>query len=609
MKEKSNRKVLFLISFGLVGLVFLAQLFYLQVIDDSFKALADNNAIRKITTYPTRGLVFDTNEKLIVSNEPVYDLLVTPRLVKEIDTVKFCALLNITPEDFDKRMKKAIKHSRYKPSIFLKQVSKEMYARFQEYLYQFPGFYPQVRTLRKYPFMGASHVLGYIGEVNRSQISGKDSYYKLGDYTGKTGIEYNYEERLRGEKGYRYVMVDVFNREQGTFDEGSRDTPATSGEDLQLSLDIELQQYGETLMQNKIGSIVAIEPSSGQILSLVSSPGYDPNLLNGRERGSNYNALQTDTLNPLFNRPIMASYIPGSTLKPMIALIALQEGVIHANRYFECGGYYRLFNLTLHCSHSHKSCHNVADAIKESCNPYFWQTFRTLIETPIGTTEEALLNFNFYLNEFGFGRKLSIDIPNEVKGITPSIAQYNKWYGKGSWSAPTIISLGIGQGELGATPLQLANFMAICANRGHYYNPHMVVPVEGDTVSLELYKELNSVSVDRQHFETVIEGLERTVVDGTAKIANVKDLNVVGKTGTADNPHGKPHSVFIAFAPKNDPKIAIAVVVENAGYGSTYAAPIASLMIEQYMKGGIEDGRKWIENKMIETDLINMEDE
>jgi len=609
MKEKKNRRLLFIISFGLVGFAFLAQLFYLQVIDDSFKALAANNVIRKITTYPTRGLVYDTNEKLIVSNEPVYDLMVTPRLVKEIDTLKFCKLLNIEVEEFNRNFNKAKKYSRYKPSIFLKQISKEVYAQFQEYLFQFPGFYSQVRTLRKYPYQGASHSLGYIGEVGKKQIEQENSYYRLGDYIGKTGIENIYEERLRGEKGYRYVMVDVHNREQGTFDEGNRDTPAQSGEDLQLSLDIDLQNYGEALMLNKIGSIVAIEPKTGEILSMVSSPGYDPNLLNGRERGNNYSVLSNDTLKPLFNRAIMANYIPGSTFKPVIALIALQENAIYYYKYFECGGSYRLYNLTLRCSHAHKSCYNVAEAIEQSCNPYFWQTFRALMENNGISSEDALLNFNSYLNEMGFGRRLSIDIPNETKGIIPSIEQYDKWYGKGRWSAPTIISLGIGQGEMGVTPLQLANFMATTANRGFYYSPHIVVPNPSDTARYKLYKEKNEVSIDPEHFAHIITGLDQTVREGTAKIANVKGLDIVGKTGTADNPHGKPHSIFAAFAPMDDPKIAIAVVVENAGFGSTYAAPIASLMIEKYLTDSIRVNRKWIEDKMLNLDLINNPDE
>jgi len=576
-----SRIIFFQIIFGLVGVVYLVQLFALQVIDDSFKELANDNVIRKITTFPTRGLVYDRNKELIVTNEPVYDILVTPRLVENIDTAKFCTLLDIDTTTFKKNLAKATRYSRYRPSNFIKQISKEQYAQFQEYLFQFKGFYPLVRTLRKYPFANASHILGYIGEVDDRHIRKEDSYYQLGDYIGKTGIEKEYELNLRGEKGYRYIMVDVH---------------------------INLQLYGERLMQNKKGSIVAINPKNGEILAMVSNPTYDPNLLNGRERGNNFSILSNDTLKPLFNRSIQAKYIPGSTFKPLVALIALQEGAIYANQKFYCGGSYKMGNMVKRCSHNHNSATNVPDAIKESCNPYFWQTFRALIDgNENRSPEQALQVFNNHLYEFGLGKQLGIDLPNEAIGNVHRPEQYDKTHGKGRWKATTIISLAIGQGEMEMTTLQMANMMTIIANRGFYYPPHLVRPIPSDTSKYTFYTNPKSVSIDNNHFETVIKGLDKVgkrLVE-IYRFTDIDGLDIAGKTGTADNPHGEPHSLFTCFAPKNDPQIAVAVIVENSGYGATYAAPIAGLMIEQYLNNQISERGKWIEKKVLETNLIN----
>lgn len=607
--EYQNRILFFQILFAVVVLIFALRLFNLQVIDDSFKELATDNVVRKITTYPTRGLVFDKNEKLVVTNDPVYDILVTPRLVKNIDTAKFCALLDIDKASFKKNLQKATKYSRYRPSIFVKQISKETYAQFQEYLYQFKGFFPQVRTLRKYPFANASHILGDIGEVGKKEVEQPNSYYQQGDYIGLTGIEKQYEESLRGEKGYRYIMVDNFNREQGEFDEGNRDFPSQTGEDIQLTLDIDLQVYGEKLMQNKLGSIVAIEPNTGEILTMISSPGYNPNLLSGRDRGDNFGVLSKDTLKPLFNRAITAKYIPGSTFKPLVALIALQENAIHENKYFYCGGSYTLYNMTLGCSHSHVSAKNVPDAIKESCNPYFWQTFKTLIEqNSASKADEALTKFNNYLYEFGLGQKLNIDIPNETKGNIPTADYYNRLYSEGAWRASTIISLGIGQGELELSTLQMANIMAAFANRGYYYPPHLVRPSAKDSTNFAFYKTKKSSSIQKKHFNTVIKGLEK-VGKNIYRLPKTEGLDIAGKTGTADNPHGEPHSVFICFAPKDDPKIAIAVIIENSGFGATFAAPVAGLVIEKYLNKTISEKSKWIEDYVLDIDLINKKED
>jgi len=603
-----NRILFFQILFAAVALIFAIRLFNLQVIDDSFKELANDNVVRKITTYPTRGLVYDKNGKLIVTNEPVYDILVTPRLVKNIDTAKFCALLDIKRETFEKNLRKATKYSRYRPSIFVKQISKETYAQFQEYLYQFKGFYPQVRTLRKYPYANASHVLGDIGEVGKKEVEKPESYYEQGDYIGLTGIEKKYEEGLRGEKGYRYIMVDVFNREQGEFDEGNRDMPSKTGNDIQLTLDIDLQLYGEQLIKNKLGSIVAIEPNTGEILAMVSSPGYNPNLLSGRERGNNFGVLSQDTLKPLFNRAITAKYIPGSTFKPLVAAIALQEKAIYENKSFYCGGSYTLYNMTLGCSHNHISAKNVPQAIKESCNPYFWQTFKALIEqNSAKKADEALTKFNSYLYEFGLGHKLNIDIPNETKGNIPTAEYYNQFYSVGAWRASNIISLGIGQGELELSNLQMANVMAAFANKGYYIPPHLVKPTEKDATNFAFYNTKKYSSIEKRHFNTVIKGLDKVGKNLTSigRLPKVENLQIAGKTGTADNPHGKPHSLFGCFAPKDDPKIAVAVIIENSGFGSTYAAPIAGLIVEKYLNKTISDKSKWIEDYVLGIDLIN----
>jgi len=403
-------------------------------------------------------------------------------------------------------------------------------------------------------------------------------------------------------------MVDVHNREQGEFDAGNRDKPSKAGREITLTLDIDLQLYGEKLMQNKKGSIVAINPKNGEVLAMVSNPTYDPNLMNGRERGNNFSILANDTLKPLFNRSIQAKYIPGSTFKPLVALIALQEGAIYPTKYFPCGGSYRMGNMVKRCSHEHNSARNVPDAIKESCNPYFWQTFRALIENNENRTpEQALQVFNNYLYEFGLGKQLGIDLPNEAIGNVHRPEQYDATYGKGRWGATTIISLAIGQGEMELTTLQMANMMTIMANRGFYYPPHLVRPIPSDTSKYQFYTSPKSVSISKNHFETVIKGLDKVGKNMVRiwRLSDIEGLDIAGKTGTADNPHGKPHALFSCFAPKDDPQIAVAVIVENAGFGSTYASPIAGLMVEQYLNKQISERGQFIEKTVLETNLIN----
>jgi len=464
----------------------------------------------------------------------------------------------------------------------------------------FPGFYVQPRTLRKYSKPIAAHLLGYVSEVDEGIIR-KDPYYKAGDYIGKLGIEEAYEKELRGRRGVKIYLVDVYSRIKGSYADGRLDTTAVQGKDIISTIDMDLQEYGEMLMRNKTGSIVALEPKTGEVLTLVSSPNYDPALLVGRVRSENFAKLSADTLNlPLFNRAIQAKYPPGSTFKPINGLIGLAEGVITPSTMFGCSNGY----LFVGC-HSHSSPLDLVHGISNSCNSYFCQTFRRILENPrYGSVSEAYTRWKEYLNEFGFGKKLGIELTNELPGLVPSPAYFDKYYGKNRWKALTVISMSIGQGEIETTPLQIANMTAAIANRGYYYIPHIVRSVGDNEPIDKKFLTKRVVSIDTALFGPIIDGMEEAVNGGggaTASVAALKDITVCGKTGTAQNPHGKDHSVFIAFAPKNDPKIAIAVFVENAGFGATYAAPVASLMIEKYLKGEVSN--KALEQRMIELKL------
>jgi penicillin-binding protein 2 len=596
----SKRSYVIIGIFVLTALLFIAGLFRLQVLDPTYKVFATNNVLREIVQYPARGLIYDRTGKLLVHNKPAYDLLVTPREVDAFDTTYLCNLLDITKEDFKERIKAAEAYSRYKPSIVVKQISPETYAVLQERIYRFRGFHTQSRTLREYNYPVAAHVLGYVGEVNQADLD-RDSYYSQGDYIGVSGIEKTYEKWLRGEKGIKKYLVDVHNRIQGSFLNGEEDTPAQVGSNLATSLDIELQLYAEKLMENKIGSIVAIEPSTGEILALVSVPSYHPGMLVGRVRGSNYAMLLTDSLKPLFNRALLAEYPPGSTFKMMNALIALQVGSINLQTRFSCNG---TASVPIRCTHSHVSPLGVVDAIRESCNPFMWNTFRSIINSK-STSSEGFNLWKDYVDSFGFGRKLGTDLVNENRGNVPSEEYYNRYFGAGRWSALTIRSLAIGQGELGITPLQLANYAAIMANRGHYFIPHVVKNIEGEEIP-EKYRKKVQTKISSEHFEPVINGMQMVVENTNASVyMRIPDLVMCGKTGTVQNPHGEDHAAFMAFSPRENPQIAISVYVENSGFGSTYAAPIASLLVEKYLKGEIAESRKWVETRMLEMDLIN----
>ena len=593
-----NRKYIVITLIILASLGLITRLFVIQVVKDSYRLSAENNVLRYVTQYPARGLIYDRKGKLIVFNQAAYDLMVIPSQTTKFDTAGFCNLVGITAQTFNERMKAAVNYSRRAPSTFIKQVSGETYARLQEKMFLYPGFYVQPRTLRKYSKPVAAHILGYVSEVDESIIK-KNPYYKPGDYIGKSGIEEAYEKVLRGTRGVKILLVDVFSRVKGSFSEGKLDTLAVQGTDIISSIDLDLQEYGELLMKNKRGSIVAIEPETGEVLTLVSSPNYDPGLLVGRIRSENYSILLADTVKPLFNRALMASYPPGSTFKPMNGLIGLQEGVISQETAFGCDHGY----LFVAC-HDHSSPVALTGAISTSCNAYFCQTFRRVIENPkYNTYTDAYIKWREYLTQFGFGSKLGTDFVNELSGFIPTPQYYDKYYGKNRWRALTIISLAIGQGEVGTTPLQLANMTATIANRGYFYTPHIVRSIGTGNVVPEQFRVKHTINIDTANFEKIITGLAESVTGGTSRIAALKDIIVCGKTGTAQNPHGKDHSVFIAFAPKDKPKIAIAVLVENAGFGATYAAPVASLLIEKYLRGEITN--KALEKRILELNLEN----
>jgi len=594
-----------------LALIFIIKLFILQVYDPSYKFSAESNTRRKVTQYPSRGLVYDRNGKLLVSNQAVYDVMVVPRDIVAFDSIDFCESLDLSIEQLRNRfvqMREDIKNrkiSTYKPSVFLKQLSAEQYGSFQEKLYKFKGFFVQGRTLRKYEYPSAAHVLGYVGEISEAKLK-KEKYYSQGDYVGISGIEQTYEKELRGTKGVKYMLVDVHGREKGTFKGGQHDTAAIAGKNVTLSIDIDLQMYGEQLMKNKIGSIVAVEPSTGEILTLVSAPNYDPSLLIGRDRSKNFPTLLTDTLKPLLNRAIQSAYPPGSTFKTINALIGLQEGTLKPYTTHECFMGYHTRQLSVGC-HMHDSPLNLSQSVQHSCNAYYCYEFRDILDNPkYDRIQDAFDAWKDYLVKFGFGYRLGSDFRNESRGFVPNSGTFDKIY-KGSWNSLTVISLSIGQGELLTTPLQMANMSAMLANRGHFLTPHIIKRIEDEELE-DKFTEIHETEIDIQHFAPIVNGMELAVWGGagsTARVAQIPGVSICGKTGTAQNPHGDDHSIFMAFAPKDDPKIAIAVYVENGGFGATWGAPIASLMVEQYLTDSIHPGRKWIEKRMLEGDLIN----
>ncbi len=600
----ADRKYIIIGFFLLIGLLYLVRLFYVQILVDKYILSANNNVLRYVTQYPARGLVFDRTGKLLVYNEAAYDLMVVPRQVKNPDTMALCHLIGIDKAEFINRLERARAFSPYRPSIFEAQITRDSYGFLEEKLFLFPGFYVQPRTLRKYTYPVAAHAFGYIGEAGPDVIE-KNPYYRSGDYIGINGIEKSYEETLRGKKGMKIRVFDVLNRDKGSFRDGKYDTTSVAGTDLYSSLDAELQEYGELLMTNKKGSIVAIEPQTGEILCVVTSPSYDPNLLAGNIRKKNYTKLLQDTVFvPLFNRALMAMYPPGSTFKLVDALVGQQEGVLFPETSYGCPGGFPLGNGKKVGCHPHPSPLDLIGAIQISCNSYFCRVFKSIIDKKSYlSTRQAYESWRKEVMSFGFGKKLGIDIPGELNGNIPTPTYYDKYHGKNRWRSMTIISLAIGQGEIGITPMQLANQAALISNRGWYYTPHIIRAIGRKDSLNKAYSTKNRVLVDQKYFDVVIEGMANVITNGTGKIAKIDSITMGGKTGTAQNPHGKNHSIFIAFAPVQNTKIAISVVVENAGYGAAWAAPIASLMIEKYLNRVVK--RKDLEESMTSGNLIN----
>lgn len=613
-----ERQLVIRALFAVAALLLIIKAMHLQLIDSSFKSRANAAGIDEFTVYPARGVMYDRNGKLLVHNNPMYDLLVTYNQIDSLmDVDKFCRLLNITREDYEQALDKDWKSGRYSksvPFVFKSKISAETFARFQESLYEFPGFVVQLRNARSYPHAFGAHLLGYIREVNKREVDKSDGVYVSGDYIGASGLEKQYEAQLKGKKGVKYLLKDNLGREMGAFKNGELDEDPESGKDLVTTIDLELQAYGETLMVNKIGSIVAIQPSTGEILAMISSPYYDPNLLtiDNQNRGKSYSQLNSDPQKPLLDRSVLAQYPPGSIFKTIVALVGLQEGVLSIDRGVSCRGGYFLGGQKLTGCHNHIYCGNVETAIQHSCNAYFVTVYREQIDRfGANNPSKGLDLFNTYLDKFGLGRPLGVDIPGERPGNIPTSEDYKKLYKReqGRWKSIWIRSLGIGQGELLVTNLQLANLAAIMANRGYYITPHLVRSfrnADGEEERIEEFREKHYVGIDQKHFVPVVNGMEKVVIAGTARSAYIPDIPICGKTGTAENNQGsgKDHSVFFAFAPKDNPQIAIAVYVENSGWGGSYAAPIASLMIEKYLKRSIRPERAFLEKRMVDANLI-----
>lgn len=583
---------------------------HLQLIDTSLHNRAKTATLYKKTLYPSRGLIYDRNDKLLVVNQPLYDLkTIYSEIDPTMDTLKFCELLEISIDDFKANLDKDWKDVRFHRSIpftFLDKIDPSSMSKFQEHLYEFPGFYPILRNVRSYPYPNAAHVLGYLNEVDQKSIDSSQGVYSLGDYSGVSGLECKYEDLLRGVKGVKYVLKDNLGREVGNAQGELVDSSATAGMDLVSSIDIDLQAYGESLFKNKKGSIVAIEPSTGEILAMVSAPSYDPNTITiNKNRSKAVVELLNDTLQPLLDRSFMAQYPPGSIFKTVLSLIALQEGTTYIDRTINCNGSYRVNNsgFSQGC-HNHPTPHGIAAAIQYSCNSYYYQVLRELIEKEGYTRPGVGLNIlGDYLDKFGLGRKLGVDIMYENRGFFPRPDYYDKLYAS-AWRSTYMLSIGIGQGELELTTVQMANLAAIMANRGYYITPHLLKTVKGHP-DLTPTWDKNTIPVDAKYFDVVVEGMQRVVTSGTGYVANVPGLDICGKTGTSQNSHGKDHSVFFAFAPKDNPKIAIAVYVENGGFGATNAGPIASFMIEKYLTGEVNLSRKWLEEQIIERNIID----
>ena len=606
---RDGRHIRLLIGLGVAIVVLLGKIFSLQILDSRYKEDADRNSTIYETIYPTRGVIYDRNGKILVGNKVAYDILVSPREVQAFDTLALATVLDVDVAFIREKLKE---YRRRRSSIgfqsvtMLRTVPAETYMRFDEVKYKFPGFRGQVRSIRDYPVNAGGNLLGYVSEVNQAYIDKHAGEYRSGDYAGMTGIEAAREAELRGEKGYHIYLRNSRNQIEQPYKDGAEDKEAIPGHDIVTTIDAALQQYGQELMQNKVGSIVAIEPSTGEILALVSAPGIDVNVL--ADIGKYWKEISQDPYKPMYNRAVQASYPPGSVFKLVNGLIGLEEGVLRPEMTYPCHqGYHFGAGHKLGC-HVHKSPLNMEESIMMSCNAYYCYVLKNILDQrKFDNVAEGLDHWREMVMSFGFGRKLGSDFPAELSGSIPSSKTYNRAYGRGSWNSTTVISLSIGQGEILATPMHLANLCATIANRGHYYIPHIIKASEGVEIE-ERFTQPQYTLVDTLQFPKVIKGMWRAVnsgpgMGGTAAVAHVDSLDICGKTGTAQNPRGADNSVFICFAPMDNPKIAIAAYVENGGFGATYAAPIASLMVEKYLKG--ETKRPALEQRMKEANLMS----
>lgn len=589
-------------------LLFICRLFYLQILDNNYKDSADNNAFFKKTLYPARGTISDRDGRLLVYNRPTFDIAYIPRQVEKFDTLDFCNTLGISKYQFENRIRdikdrtKNPGYSTYTVQTFMTQLSIEECSLLQEKLYKFPGFFIQNRTERQYSYPNAGLLLGYVAEVSRGQME-KDPYYARGDYGGKSGIENSYEKILRGQKGVEISLRDARGRIQGRYEDGKFDEAPVSGKNLKLSIDIELQAYGEYLMQNKVGSIVMIEPSTGEVLCLVTSPSYDPSMLLGRDYGKNFSELDKNPLKPLYNRAIQGMYPPGSTFKTTQGLIFLEEDIITASTMYACAGGYPPLGGRPKC-HPHGSPLALVPAIATSCNSYFCYGLTNMLHNKkYGSVTQAFDIWRDHMVDQGFGYRLGIDLPSEKRGFIPNSGFYTKAFKTDKWRAANIISIAIGQGEILATPLQVANLAATIANRGYYYAPHVVKEIQ-DMPLDSIYTHKHYTNIKKEYYDLIADGMEAAVTGGTCRRVYVPGLDICGKTGTAENPHGKDHSIFMGFAPKNNPKVAIFVIVENAGFGATYGVPIARLMFEKYLLNEIPEVDKGLETSLANTYIL-----
>ena len=598
----NHRKFVIYAVIVLTAFIYIVRLFCMQVLTDEYKIKADGNSKRKQTVYPPRGMMLDRNGVIMVENQPAYDLLVTPREVKgTFDTLELVNILGVELETFKKSFEKCRKYSRSRASVVVSQITSDKYAILQEKLHKYAGFEVQTRTLRSYNLNHSADVFGYVGEVSQSTIDKDTSkYYASGDYVGITGLEKAYEKHLRGSKGYRYLLVDKYNQVKGSYADGEYDIASQMGDNITTTMDSELQEYAYQLMQNKRGGIIAIEPATGEIILKVSSPGYDPALMVGLERGKNYGMLQKDKNLPLFDRTIQSTYPPGSTFKTLQALIGLELGVITPDSKFQCRAGWNFGAISMGC-HQHASPLDLRGSIQHSCNPWHVQNWRRILESSkFENVREAYINWRSYTLQFGLGQKIAPEFPSATAGLIPTAEFFDKRFRTKKWRWSYISSISIGQGEILMNPLQIANMACCIANRGHYITPHIVRSIGDSTIAYEKH----DIDIQKRYFDIVIDGMEQAIKGGTAKGAMVDSVVVCGKTGTAQNPHGEDHSIFMVFAPRENPKIAMAIYIENGGFGATYAVPIGGLILEKYLKGEISEKKKAVEKRIMESSLI-----